>query len=171
MGQKAHEKRTDYCEPAANVACPGSGNMCAGNQCCPGVEASGNLTFPCPSATEVVEGCGSLTKVTDCIAPTTAAPTTVAATTSAKAALVQKAHEKRTDYCEPAASVACPGSGNMCAGNQCCPGVKASGNLTFPCPSATEVVEGCGSLTKVTDCIAPTTAAPTTVAATTSAKA
>merc|ERR1719162_771742 len=117
------------------------------------------------------EGCASLTKVTDCIAPTTAAPTTVAATTSAKAALVQKAHEKRTDYCEPAANVECPGSGNMCAGNQCCPGVEASGNLTFPCPSATKVVQGCGSLTKVTDCIAPTTAAPTTVAATTSAKA
>jgi len=33
-----------------DVPCPGTGVMCAGNQCCPGFEDSGNLTFPCPSA-------------------------------------------------------------------------------------------------------------------------
>uniref|UniRef100_A0A7S2PMS4 Cellulase n=1 Tax=Zooxanthella nutricula TaxID=1333877 RepID=A0A7S2PMS4_9DINO len=32
-----------------DVPCPGTGVMCAGNQCCPGFEGSGNLTFPCPS--------------------------------------------------------------------------------------------------------------------------
>jgi len=37
-----------------NVQCPG-GPECAGNQCCPGTDESGNRTFPCPSATDLKE--------------------------------------------------------------------------------------------------------------------
>lgn len=37
---------------AGKAVCPGSGNYCEGDQCCPGTEASNGSTFPCPSASD-----------------------------------------------------------------------------------------------------------------------
>jgi len=61
------------CKVNATVHCLGGtdGNMCAGDQCCPG--AGGSPTYPCPSATsgwgEGKRGTGS-TKMLDCVMPT-----------------------------------------------------------------------------------------------------
>jgi len=37
--------------------CVGSGDVCTGDQCCPGYEGSMAMTFPCPSADVVVANC------------------------------------------------------------------------------------------------------------------
>jgi len=42
----------------------------------------------------------------------------------------------------------CAGSGDLCAGNQCCPGYGGSGDLTFPCPNADDTWTGCQTSTK-----------------------
>jgi hypothetical protein len=55
------------CAVGADVQCPGSGSMCAGDQCCPGYACSGGGTFPCPSASSGFSGCVNITKVTDCL--------------------------------------------------------------------------------------------------------
>merc|ERR1740121_2590884 len=41
------------CYAGESTQCPGSSSQCAGNQCCPGIEWSGNKTFVCPSATSI----------------------------------------------------------------------------------------------------------------------
>merc|ERR1711935_193788 len=99
--------------------CPGSGNACAGNQCCPGYSGSNGLTFPCPAATKSYAGCESM---------------------GVASSLVQ------TTKMNPPFRL-CPGSGHQCNGDQCCPGISASGNKTFPCPNADATFKGCeGSL-------------------------
>ena len=60
-------------EPAE---CPGSCDWCSGEQCCPGFADSGNLTFPCPTASASYNMCQSSTRFTDssaCDAITTSA--------------------------------------------------------------------------------------------------
>jgi len=59
------------CKANDHVACPVSGNMCSGNQCCPGVDASGGKTFPCPSASDPVN-CQTSVAISTC---TDSAPT------------------------------------------------------------------------------------------------
>merc|ERR1719374_443716 len=46
------------------VQCPGSGDLCLGNQCCPRHEDSGGLTFPCPNADPGWNLCESDTPIT-----------------------------------------------------------------------------------------------------------
>ena len=55
------------CSLAAHVTCPGSGNMCSGDQCCPGTADTNGKTFPCPSASAGFTNCGQPAKVTDCL--------------------------------------------------------------------------------------------------------
>jgi len=47
-----------YLQLRSGAVCPGSEHACAGQQCCPGIEATGDKTFPCPSAQTPVQGCG-----------------------------------------------------------------------------------------------------------------
>jgi len=54
------------CTVSSHVTCPGSGNACHGNQCCPRHALSNDLTFPCPSADEGFAGCENNTKVSNC---------------------------------------------------------------------------------------------------------
>jgi len=55
------------CEVGDHVPCPGSGNMCAGDQCCPGIANSNHQTFPCPSATSGFAGCEQPKKEESCL--------------------------------------------------------------------------------------------------------
>merc|ERR1719343_785432 len=126
---------SDSCEKGAHVKCPGSGNMCAGDQCCPRTKESGEKTFPCPSASKDFAKCENNTKVSNCVK---------------KAMLVE---DSGSDSCEKGAHVKCPGSGNMCAGDQCCPRTKESGEKTFPCPSASKDFAKCENNTKVSNCV------------------
>lgn len=43
--------------PSEVSVCPGSNVECTGNQCCPGYDATGGLTFPCPGAEATFDGC------------------------------------------------------------------------------------------------------------------
>mmetsp|Transcript_43714 Transcript_43714/g.109759 ORF Transcript_43714/g.109759 Transcript_43714/m.109759 type:complete len:856 (-) Transcript_43714:14-2581(-) len=53
-----HQQREAGSLGARGVECPGSpGTFCDGNQCCPGTEASGYHTFPCPTADASFDGC------------------------------------------------------------------------------------------------------------------
>merc|ERR1712061_815825 len=62
------------CNPGDHVKCPGSGRMCAGNQCCPR-SYPGGLTFPCPSAENTWTSlCESAHKWTDCTTADTPEP-------------------------------------------------------------------------------------------------
>merc|ERR1712194_889583 len=115
-----------------SVACPGSTDQCAGNQCCPGTNASDHKTFPCPSADASYAGCEDNTKQLDCLSSSLLSVKTT---------------------CAAKASVACPGSTDQCAGNQCCPGTNASEHKTFPCPSADASYVGCEDNTKQLDCL------------------
>ncbi|CAK0869248.1 unnamed protein product [Prorocentrum cordatum] len=55
------------CAVGAHVACPGSGNMCAGDQCCPAINGDGRSTFICPSASPGFKNCGIKSKLrADC---------------------------------------------------------------------------------------------------------
>jgi len=56
------------CKAGEKVQCPGSDAMCSGNQCCPGTEMSGNMSFPCPSAgANFTAICDMGTKFDDCL--------------------------------------------------------------------------------------------------------
>lgn len=57
-----------------------------------------------------------------------------------------------TAVCQVGGEIQCPLSGEMCSGNECCPGVKESGGLAFPCPSASSTWCGCSNRTKLQDC-------------------
>ncbi|CAK0856492.1 unnamed protein product, partial [Prorocentrum cordatum] len=131
------------CAPGDGVRCPGSGRPCAGGQCCPAAVGSGG-TFPCPSQEASFSGCVNNTKVVDCLD---------------SEERQEVAAEPRT--CAPAGEVACPGSGNACAGDQCCPAAMGSGGTflrhfhrTIPCPSASVNFSGCVNNTKVFNCLA-----------------
>lgn len=52
--------------PVVHVQCPGSpsGVMCAGDQCCPGIAATNNKTFPCVTAKASFDGCEKGRKAT-----------------------------------------------------------------------------------------------------------
>merc|ERR1719188_1846478 len=93
------------------AVCPGSGNRCMGNQCCPGIPENGGKTFPCPIADPAYSKC---------------------TTNEIPMVLVQAARSagKKDEQST------CPGSTNACAGDQCCPGIAATGEKTFPCPTA-----------------------------------
>jgi len=115
------------------VLCAGSGNPCDGNQCCAGYPFSNSLTFPCPNADEGFAGCQTTERYTY--------------------------QEETVVQSEP---VKCPGSCDWCSGEQCCPGFAGSGNLTFPCPTASPSYNMCQSTTRLTDsssCDAITTSA------------
>merc|ERR1719382_2089297 len=129
------------CKIGADVQCPGSGDMCAGDQCCPGFAGSGGGTFPCPSASSGFSGCVNNTKVMDCTSSGTVVTTTATTTTTTMTTTTIAASSSGT--CKIGADVHCPGSGNMCAGDQCCPGFAGSGGGTFPCPSASSGFSGC----------------------------
>jgi len=43
-----------------DVQCAGSGDLCSGDQCCPGYEGSDFLTFPCPTATAGFDQCQTI---------------------------------------------------------------------------------------------------------------
>merc|ERR1711933_18856 len=128
------------CAVGADVQCPGSGNTCAGDQCCPGYAGSGGATFPCPSASSGFSGCVNNTKVSDCLS------------SSLRGSLAQPEVQAQ-GTCTEGADVQCPGSGNICAGDQCCPGYAGSGGGTFPCPSASIGFLGCVNNTKITNCV------------------
>merc|ERR1712048_893278 len=125
----------DDCEQGADVKCPDkAGTMCAGDQCCPRDKASGGLTYPCPSASDKFAGCENNTKVKSCLKKKEEKKD------KDKSMLVQS----EGDDCEEGADVKCPDkAGTMCAGDQCCPRDKASGGLTYPCPSASDKFAGC----------------------------
>jgi len=88
----------ESCEVGAGTQCPGTGNWCAGEMCCPGFD--GGLNFPCPSARPGWGrgACQTEKKVVDCTskrarskepatpAPATPAPATPAPATPAPAA-------------------------------------------------------------------------------------
>ncbi|CAK0880093.1 unnamed protein product, partial [Prorocentrum cordatum] len=119
------------CTQGEAVRCPGSDATCAGDQCCPPVASSGNLTFPCPSLEQgSFQGCESGAKVHDCEDPSRSQPLA-------------------TGACRQGEQVLCPGSGAACAGDACCPPDAASGNRTFPCPSAHSRFGGCESSAKL----------------------
>merc|ERR1712087_799300 len=124
--------------------------MCAGDQCCPGFAGSWGDTFPCPSASSGFTGCVSNAKVTDCTSSGTVVTTTATTTTTTMTTTTITTSSSGT--CKIGADVQCPGSGNMCAGDQCCPGFAGSGGGTFPCPSASSDFSGCVNNTKVTSC-------------------
>jgi len=104
------------------VLCAGSGNPCDGNQCCAGYPFSNSLTFPCPNADEGFAGCQTTERYTY--------------------------QEETVVQSEP---VKCPGSCDWCSGEQCCPGFAGSGNLTFPCPTASASYNMCQTTTRLTD--------------------
>merc|ERR1711957_106215 len=54
------EKKKEQEEADAKKKCPGSGNACTGNECCPGYAGSNGLTFPCPDADSTYVGCESM---------------------------------------------------------------------------------------------------------------
>lgn len=64
-GASRPSRRSGDCAIGDTVQCPGSGAMCAGDQCCPGV--SGGPTFPCPSASQSFKNCGTPAKVESCL--------------------------------------------------------------------------------------------------------
>merc|ERR1719291_675419 len=117
LAQKVELQGT--CAVGAHVQCPGSGNMCAGDQCCPGFAGSWGGTFPCPSASSGFSGCVNNTKVTDCTSSGTVVTTT--ATTTTTTMTMSTITTSSSGTCKIGADVQCPGSGNMCAGDQCCP--------------------------------------------------
>lgn len=43
---------------------------------------------------------------------------------------------RRASQPQPRQSYQCPGSSDRCSGNTCCPGIRATGDKTFPCPVA-----------------------------------
>merc|ERR1711933_301052 len=90
--------------------------MCAGNQCCPGI--NNGPTFPCPSAKPGFGGCGVY------------GPSCVPLISS------------KPGVCHQGDAVQCPHSDHVCAGNQCCPGMN--NGPTVPCPSAQPGFRGCG---------------------------
>merc|ERR1719401_1339057 len=106
-----------------HVMCPFGGVMCAGNQCCPRANETGDKTYPCPTATEGWNGCeGSVPEAVPYM-------------------LAQRKAKNDTMH------VMCPYGGVMCAGNQCCPRTNVTGDKTYTCPTATEGWNGCeGSL-------------------------
>jgi len=63
--QKAKIANTT-CAQNDHVACPGTSTMCSGDQCCPRTAASGDKTFPCPSAGASFAGCENNTKLATC---------------------------------------------------------------------------------------------------------
>ncbi|CAK0837973.1 unnamed protein product [Prorocentrum cordatum] len=164
------------CEEGDHVPCPGSGNMCAGNQCCPRTAESGGKTFPCPSAADSFAGCENNTKLSTCppgggTATTLAigeeegppgggTPTTLMVGEeesppgegTATTLMVGEEEGPPPAGCKEGDHVPCPGSGNMCAGSQCCPGTAESGGKTFPCPSAADSFAGCENNTKLGTC-------------------
>mmetsp|Transcript_34354 Transcript_34354/g.88712 ORF Transcript_34354/g.88712 Transcript_34354/m.88712 type:complete len:272 (+) Transcript_34354:88-903(+) len=68
--------------PASLKVCPGSGVGCSGDQCCPGIDLSDGLTFPCLDAKPGWNQCqGSLKTKTSAMAPSqNAAPAPIPAT-------------------------------------------------------------------------------------------
>lgn len=53
------------CNVGDHVPCPGSGTMCAGDQCCP--RGADGKTFPCPSATPGWSKCEKDAKESNCV--------------------------------------------------------------------------------------------------------
>lgn len=123
------------CKIGDSVPCPGgSGNMCAGNECC-----AGGIT--CPSADPRFQCCPK-PKTVDCTQPgplppgphpPSPSPTPPPGPTPAPGA-----------HCAVGAAVKCPGTSVECKGSQCCP----DGSI---CPSAADSFHGCQHSKKV-DC-------------------
>jgi len=57
LAQRGRLIHAPPCSAGDHVKCPGSGNMCAGNQCCPGTSQTNNQAFSCPSADSDFTGC------------------------------------------------------------------------------------------------------------------
>jgi len=55
------------CDEGEEVPCPGSGQLCSGDTCCPGVLESNGYAFPCPSASNTFSSCSSPNKVQNCV--------------------------------------------------------------------------------------------------------
>mmetsp|Transcript_7433 Transcript_7433/g.21119 ORF Transcript_7433/g.21119 Transcript_7433/m.21119 type:complete len:363 (+) Transcript_7433:78-1166(+) len=143
-------------EQAAHKAtCPGSGNECSGNQCCPGVWISNNLSFPCPSANRNFGGCQikELPESVNCpFGDNMCSGNQCCPGVDESNGLTFPCPNADADFDGCQASglwqggslpEVCPGSGTKCAGNQCCPGAWISNNLTFPCPSADADYDKC----------------------------
>merc|ERR1719454_1624890 len=125
----------------SHVPCPGSSSMCAGDQCCPGTKDSGEKTFPCPSASDKYSSCASSKKIKNCTK-----------TKNSAAMLLEGDYDYTKCEISKDSHVPCPGSSSMCAGDQCCPGTKDSGEKTFPCPSASDKYSSCASSKKIKNC-------------------
>jgi len=48
----------------SDTQCAGSGNFCSADQCCPGFDGSGGLTFPCPTSTAGFDQCETSARFT-----------------------------------------------------------------------------------------------------------
>jgi hypothetical protein len=102
------------CKVGERTRCPGSGFPCHGNKCCP----DGST---CPSAEDDFMCCPQ-PKIQDCLKPdSTPGPITPPLPLAA---------------CRIGDIVKCPGSSDMCKGDQCCPDMAA-------CPSANVDFKGC----------------------------
>merc|ERR1712070_524937 len=61
--------KSKTCTVGEQVPCPVTGSAgawCTGNQCCPGVQETGGLPFPCPSAESTWCACSHQAKLRDC---------------------------------------------------------------------------------------------------------
>lgn len=131
------------CSQGDHVPCPWTGVMCAGDQCCPGAEATNGETFTCPSASRDNVGCNRCKQV-DCLA---------APATSHDDGCGSGSPTVAASQCSQGDHVPCPWTGVMCAGDQCCPGAEATNGETFTCPSASRNNVGCDRCKQV-DCSA-----------------
>lgn len=64
---QGEQRQSDVCEVGAIVTCPGSGDTCTGDQCCPGTPETQNRSFPCPSASLTFTSCDEPVKVSNCV--------------------------------------------------------------------------------------------------------
>jgi len=100
------------CDEGEEVPCPGSGQLCSGNTCCPGVLESNGFTFPCPSASNTFSSCSSPSKVQNCVQAT-----------HCEVTLYDKwaeGYPLNADRSPKTGSAACGGSSNMNSATQEC---------------------------------------------------
>merc|ERR1740129_1963657 len=121
---------TETCAIGAHVQCPGSGNMCAGNQCCP--RANYGATFPCPSADPSwVSLCESPNKQSNCVAE----PCCLGLTAECLACSAGKTEE---EFCEENPHTA--GCAIAASARPCCMGLTAE---CLACSAGQSVEEYC----------------------------
>lgn len=111
------------------VRCPGSNTICNSRaettECCPGVEETDGLNFPCPGAPYPYPVCQTNT------VPEPSTSTPVPTSPPANPTEVRCPGTFKT-FCN---SLALP--------SQCCPGIETSNGSDFPCPGAPNLDDAC----------------------------